>query len=60
VPGSHYVLEVEVVNSGVRYSDTFSLAIRYCLVQIAIDTTYLRVTAQVQFKKPVNAVIKRS
>lgn len=60
IPNSHYVLETEVCNDGVKYSDTFSLFIRYCLVQISPTTTNLRVTAQVRFCKPVNGIIKRT
>ena len=58
--GSHYILEAEVCNEGVKYSDTFSLSIRYCLVQTCITTTNLRVSAHVHFSKPVNSILKRS
>jgi hypothetical protein len=60
VPGSHYILESEVCNEGVKFSDTFSLFLRYCLVQTSVTTSNLRVTAQVRFSKPVNAFFKRS
>ncbi|CAF4803845.1 unnamed protein product, partial [Rotaria sp. Silwood2] len=47
--GSHYVIEAEVFNNGVKYSDTFSLAIRYCIVQTSGTTTNLRISAHVRF-----------
>ena len=59
MPGSHYILEAEVFNEGVRYSDSFSLCIRYCLVQTSFTTTNLRITALVRFFKTVNGLVKR-
>ena len=58
-PGSHYTLETEVYNEGVKFSDTFLLILRYCLVQTSVTTTNLRVTAQVIYIKSVNGFIKR-
>ena len=60
VPGSHYILETEVFNEGVKYTDTFSLILRYCLIQTSPLITHIKVTAQVQYHKNVNFVIKRS
>ncbi|CAF0931903.1 unnamed protein product [Adineta steineri] len=59
IPGSHYMLETEVSNEGVRYSDTFSLTMRYCLVQMSSTTTNLRVTAQITYTKALNRFIKQ-
>ncbi len=59
VPGSHYTLETEVYNECVKFSDTFSLILRYCLVQTSVTTTHLRVTAQIIYNKSVNGFIKR-
>jgi len=58
--GSYYILETEVSNEGVKFSDTFYLSIRYCLVQKSVTTTNLRVTAQIHFSKTVNGFLKRS
>ncbi|CAF1420286.1 unnamed protein product [Rotaria sordida] len=33
VPGSHYVVETEVCNQGIKFSDTFALIIRCCLIE---------------------------
>jgi hypothetical protein len=53
------MLETEVYNEGVKFSDTFSLILRYCLVQTSLTTTHLRVTAQIIYNKSVNGFIKR-
>lgn len=60
VPGSHYMLETEVCNTGVKFSDTFSLIIRYCLVQTSPTRTSLRVTAQVVYNKSVIRFVRRT
>lgn len=59
ISGSHYVLETEVYNEGVKFCDTFSLILRYCLVQTSLTTTNLRVTAQIIYNKSVNTFIKQ-
>ncbi|UJR28022.1 hypothetical protein I4U23_009281 [Adineta vaga] len=59
VSGSHYVLETEVCNEGVKFSDTFCLCMRYCLVQTSITTTHFRVTAEVRFCKSMNSLMKQ-
>ncbi len=42
-----------------KFSDTFLLILRYCLVQTSVTTTNLRVTAQIIYIKSVNGFIKR-
>ncbi|CAF0827249.1 unnamed protein product [Adineta ricciae] len=59
VVGFHYIVEAEVFNQGVKFSDTFSLGMRYCLVQTSATNTHLCVTAQARFCKPVNGFIKQ-
>jgi hypothetical protein len=44
----------------VKFSDTFSLMIRFCLIQTSSKVAHLRVTAQVHYHKSVNAIMKRS
>ncbi|CAF4216666.1 unnamed protein product [Rotaria socialis] len=57
--GSYYQVETELFNSGVRYSDTFSLVMRYCILQTSGTTTHLLITAQVRFCKQVLGFIKQ-
>lgn len=53
-------METEVSNEGVKFSDTFTLSIRYCLVQTSVTTTHAFVTARIQFIKPVHSLFKRN
>lgn len=53
-----HIVESEVFNEGVQYSDCFSLTLRYCLFRISANQTRFRVTAQVSFIKSLNSVIK--
>ncbi len=53
------MLETEVCNQGVKFSDTFSLIIRYCLVQTSSTTTNLHVTAHIIYNRSINGFIKR-
>ncbi len=53
------MLETDVYNEGVKFSDTFSLILRYCLVQTSVTTTHLRVTATIVYNKSVIGFIKR-
>jgi hypothetical protein len=53
------MLETEVCNEGVKFSDTFSLKMRYCLVQTSLTRTNLLVTGQIVYIKQVNGLIKR-
>lgn len=46
-------------NEGVKFSDTFFLIIRFCIVQLSQTTTNLLVTARIQYVKPVNVIMKR-
>ncbi|CAF0932691.1 unnamed protein product [Rotaria sordida] len=59
VPGSHYVVETEVCNQGIKFSDTFALIIRFCLIQISSTTSNLLVTARIHYIKTVNGFIKQ-
>ncbi|CAF1235827.1 unnamed protein product [Rotaria magnacalcarata] len=59
VPGSHFVIETEVSNEGVKFSDTFCLLIRFCIVQTSPTTTHLLVTARIHYVKSVNGIIKQ-
>ena len=55
---SHYVVNAEVRNEGIKYADSFYVATRYCLVQVGGDRTHLRVTCEVKYVKTVMGMIK--
>jgi len=55
---SHYILDTEVRNEGIKYADTFFVASRYCLVQISPNKSHLKVTCEVRYVKSVMMIIK--
>ncbi|CAF3257477.1 unnamed protein product [Rotaria sp. Silwood2] len=55
---SHYVLDTEIRNEGIKYADSFYVACRYCLIQIGSNKTHLKVTSEVRYVKSLMAIIK--
>jgi hypothetical protein len=55
---SHYVIDTEVRNEGIKYADSFFVASRYCLIQIAPNKSHLKVTCEVRYVKSLMAIIK--
>ena len=55
---SHYIIDTEVRNEGIKYADTFFVASRYCLVQIGPNKSHLKVTCEVRYVKSVMMIIK--
>jgi hypothetical protein len=55
---SHYILDTEVRNEGIKYADTFFVASRYCLIQIGPNKSHLKVTCEVRYVKSVMMIIK--
>jgi len=55
---SHYIIDTEVRNEGIKYADAFFIASRYCLVQIGPNKSYLKVTCEVRYIKSLMMIIK--
>ncbi|UJR38575.1 hypothetical protein I4U23_031241 [Adineta vaga] len=55
---SHYIIDTEVRNEGIKYADTFFVASRYCLVQTGPNKSHLKVTCEVRYVKSVMMIIK--
>ncbi|UJR07617.1 hypothetical protein I4U23_011906 [Adineta vaga] len=55
---SHYILDTEVRNEGIKYADSFFVASRYCLIQIGPNKSHLKVTCEVRYVKSLMAIIK--
>ncbi len=55
---SHYIIDTEVRNEGIKYADSFFVASRYCLVQIGPNKSHLKVTCEVTYVKSLMAIIK--
>ena len=53
-----YVVNTEVFNEGMKYTDAFYVATRFCMFQRNAKHSSLRVTAEVKYVKNVNAIAK--
>jgi hypothetical protein len=53
-----YVVNTEVYNEGMKYTDAFYVATRFCMFQRSAKHSSLRVTAEVKYVKNVNAIAK--
>lgn len=56
--GSLYSIDIESVNAGIPYADSFSVFLHYCLSRTMDDHTVLSVHAQIKYKKSVWGVVK--
>lgn len=52
-PGHLYSIDVETVNAGIPYADSFYVVVHYCLEKITEMETQLIVYAQIKYKKNV-------
>lgn len=52
-PGQLYAIDIETVNAGIPYADSFYVVVHYCLERISNMETQLIVYAQVKYKKNV-------
>lgn len=55
---SHYIVDTEVRNEGIKYADAFFVASRYCLVQLGPNRSHLKVTCEVKYVKSLMIIIK--
>ncbi|XP_031334333.1 protein Aster-B-like isoform X3 [Photinus pyralis] len=56
--GTLYAIDIESVNGGIPYADTFSVSIHYCLKRVSESQTSLLVCAQIKYKKTVWGLVK--
>ncbi|XP_075151793.1 GRAM domain containing 1B isoform X4 [Haematobia irritans] len=56
--GELYSIDVNSVNAGIPYADSFSVLIHYCLVKTVDDHTMLSIHAQIKYKKSIWGVVK--
>ncbi|CAD7088666.1 unnamed protein product [Hermetia illucens] len=57
-PGQLYSIDVNSVNAGIPYADSFCVLMHYCLVKTVDDHTMLSVHCQIKFKKSIWGVVK--
>ncbi|XP_076625066.1 protein Aster-B [Colletes latitarsis] len=57
-PGHLYSIDVESVNAGIPYADTFCVLIHYCITSISENETSITIHAQINYKKNVWTFVK--
>ncbi|CAF2809791.1 unnamed protein product [Rotaria sp. Silwood2] len=55
---SHYIVDTEVRNEGIKYADAFFVASRYCLIQTGPNKSHLKVTCEVRYIRSLMIIIK--
>ncbi|CAF3813826.1 unnamed protein product [Rotaria sordida] len=55
---SHYIIDTEVRNEGIKYADAFFIASRYCLIQTGPNKSHLKVTCEVRYLRSLMIIIK--
>ncbi|XP_012526983.1 protein Aster-B [Monomorium pharaonis] len=57
-PGHLYCIDVESVNAGIPYADSFSVSTHYCMNNISENETSLMIYSQIKYKKSVWGFVK--
>ncbi|KYN03970.1 GRAM domain-containing protein 1B, partial [Cyphomyrmex costatus] len=57
-PGHLYCIDVESVNAGIPYADSFSVLTHYCMNNISENETNLIIYSQIKYKKSVWGFVK--
>ncbi|XP_043864520.1 protein Aster-B isoform X2 [Drosophila mojavensis] len=57
-PGELYSIDVNSVNAGIPYADSFSVLIHFCMARTVDDHTMLSVHAQIKYKKSIWGMVK--
>ncbi|XP_049820318.1 protein Aster-B-like isoform X3 [Aethina tumida] len=56
--GQLYAIDIETVNAGVPYADSFVVLVHYCLEKISDTQSSMSVYAQIKYKKSVWGLVK--
>ncbi|XP_012272222.1 GRAM domain-containing protein 1B isoform X2 [Orussus abietinus] len=57
-PGVLYCIDVESLNSGIPYADSFSVLTHYCMLSTSENETSLTIFAQIKYRKSVWAFVR--
>ncbi|KAL6440711.1 hypothetical protein ACFW04_003283 [Cataglyphis niger] len=57
-PGHLYCIDVESINAGIPYADSFSILTHYCMNNISENETSLAIFSQIKYKKSVWGIMK--
>lgn len=53
-----YILNTAVYNEGMKYTDAFYVATRFCMIQCDAEHSSLRITAETRYIKNINSFAK--
>lgn len=56
--GNLYAVDVETVNAGIPYADSFYVTVHYCLRKVSETHSSIHVTGQLKFKKNIWGLVK--
>ncbi|GLV31450.1 GRAM domain containing 1B [Carabus blaptoides fortunei] len=57
-PGHLYSIDVETVNAGIPYADSFYVTVHYCIQRISDVESHFSVFAQIKYRKSVWGLVK--
>ncbi|CAH1975809.1 unnamed protein product [Acanthoscelides obtectus] len=57
-PGELYAVDIETINAGVPYAESFFVSAHYCLQKVSETHSSINVFAQVKYKKSVWGIVK--
>ncbi|XP_011862778.1 PREDICTED: GRAM domain-containing protein 1B-like isoform X2 [Vollenhovia emeryi] len=57
-PGHLYCIDVDCINAGVPYADSFSVSTHYCMSNISENETTLTIYSQIKYKKSMWGFMK--
>lgn len=57
-PGQLYSIDVETVNAGIPYADSFYVLVHYCVEKVTDLESQLTIYAQIKFRKNVWTIVK--
>ncbi|XP_014471147.1 PREDICTED: GRAM domain-containing protein 1B-like isoform X3 [Dinoponera quadriceps] len=57
-PGHLYCIDIESINAGIPYADSFSVSTHYCIHSISENETGLMIFSQIKYKKNVWSFVK--
>lgn len=57
-PGSLYSVNIETVNAGIPYADSFQIYMHYCIHKVSENQSSISVYGQIKYKKSVWGLVK--
>lgn len=57
-PGHLYAIDVETVNAGIPYADSFYVMVHYCIERISDVESHFSAYVQIKYRKSVWGLVK--